>query len=349
MKTICFFNNKGGVGKTTLTCNIAAQFAAAGKRVLVIDGDPQCNATQLILGDAEVLSLYWPEGGTIQKPQTLLDVVSPLQDGDSSILTNVAPLPASSNRFGVALLPGHPKFSLTDDKLSQAWQETRSGDIGGFRKMNWGRTLCSAWDNDYDVAFIDIGPSLGPINRSFMLACDYFVTPLGADVFSLIGVRNIGDWLQDWISLYDSGVELCDKRTPGKLDSHGVERSLPVKHGYAGYTLQQYIAKSKAGVRRPTATFEKVIQHVPAEIAKSLSSYLVGGLTAESAKLGDVPNMYSLIPLAQLVNAPLNKLKASDGMVGSQFKQAEDYAHIYKTFAQRLAQNVGINFGLSEI
>jgi hypothetical protein len=135
------------------------------------------------------------------------------------------------------------------------------------------------------------------------------------------------------------------REPPGKLNSHGIERYLPVKKGYAGYTLQQYIAKSKAGVRRPTNTFEKVIQHVPAEIAKSLSSYLVDGLTADSAKLGDVPDMYSLIPLAQLANAPLNKLQAADGMVGSQFKQAEDYADIYKTFAERLAQNVGINFG----
>lgn len=348
MKTICFFNNKGGVGKTTLTCNIAAQFAAAGQRVIVIDGDPQCNATQLILGDTQVLELYWPEDEATPKPPTLLDVVSPLQDGDSSIRTDVDPLPQSSNRFGVSLLPGHPKFSLTDDKLSLAWQETRSGDIGGFRKMNWGRTLCSAWGDNYDVAFIDIGPSLGPINRSFMLACDNFVTPLGADVFSLIGVRNIGDWLQDWISLYDSGVELCDRRTPGKLDSHGIARHLPIKKGYAGYTLQQYIAKSKAGVRRPTATFEKVIGHVPGEITKSLSPYLVEGLTAESAKLGDVPNMYSLIPLAQLANAPLNKLQASDGMVGSQFKQAEDYSNIYKSFAKRLAQNIGIDFGAQE-
>jgi cellulose biosynthesis protein BcsQ len=342
MKTICFFNNKGGVGKTTLTCNIAAQFAAAGKRVLVIDGDPQCNATQLILGDTAVLKLYWPDSDETVSRQTLLDVVAPLQDGDSSISPNVEVMSKEENRFGVYLLPGHPKFSLTEDRLSLAWQELKSGEIGGFRKVNWCRSLVTSWSDRYDFTFIDIGPSLGPINRSFLIASDFFVTPLGADVFSLLGVRNIGDWMADWIQLYERGVTNCET---AKLQQHEIVTNLPVKNGYAGYTLQQYIAKSKKGVRRPTATFEKVIRHVPSEIERSLSPYLAPNLTTDAAKLGDVPNMYSLIPLAQLANAPLNKLEASDGMVGSQFKQAEDYAAIYKSFASRLAENIGSAFG----
>ena len=49
MRSVVFFNNKGGVGKTTLACNIAAQFAGRGLRLLLVDCDPQCNSTQLIL------------------------------------------------------------------------------------------------------------------------------------------------------------------------------------------------------------------------------------------------------------------------------------------------------------
>ena len=59
-KTICFFNNKGGVGKTTTSTNVAAGLASGlGKRVLYIDLDPQCNSTLLILGGDAVSERYW--------------------------------------------------------------------------------------------------------------------------------------------------------------------------------------------------------------------------------------------------------------------------------------------------
>nr|WP_082336821.1 ParA family protein [Rhizobium ecuadorense] len=59
MQSIAFFNNKGGVGKTTLLCNLAAYLALIKKKkVLVVDADPQCNATQLMLDETEVLKIY---------------------------------------------------------------------------------------------------------------------------------------------------------------------------------------------------------------------------------------------------------------------------------------------------
>jgi cellulose biosynthesis protein BcsQ len=57
MRSIAFFNNKGGVGKTTLLCNVAAFLAREkDKKVLIVDADPQCNATQLMLDDDDVLN-----------------------------------------------------------------------------------------------------------------------------------------------------------------------------------------------------------------------------------------------------------------------------------------------------
>jgi cellulose biosynthesis protein BcsQ len=345
LKTICFFNNKGGVGKTTLTCNIAAHFASAKKRVLVIDADPQCNATQLIVGDEKVLDFYWPEKVQHTGVQTILDVVTPIQEGDANIEPNIRLLSLKDNRFGVELLPGHPRFSIVDDKLSQAWHEALGGDIGGLRKTNWCHTLCESLSGAYDYAFIDIGPSLGSINRSVLLASDYFVTPLGADVFSIVGVRNISDWLRDWIKLYKIGVSLCDNRSPKSLDKFSVRRELLIERGYIGYTLQQYITKSKGGVRRPTEAFEKILSQVPNQIEASLGTFFAGDMTMEEAKLGDVPNMYSLIPLAQSVNAPILGLSSSDGLVGTQFKQSKDYAEIIHSLAKTLARNLGSPLG----
>jgi cellulose biosynthesis protein BcsQ len=106
MISISLFNNKGGVGKTTLTCNIAAHFALElRKRVLLVDCDPQCNTTQLVLDDETTQKLYRIRDGR-SKTGTILDVVRPLQVGDAAIDSNVSPILASTHRFGVDLLAG---------------------------------------------------------------------------------------------------------------------------------------------------------------------------------------------------------------------------------------------------
>ena len=157
MRTIAFFNNKGGVGKTTLACNVAAHFARKMRqRVLLVDCDPQCNSTQLILSEDACFDLYWNEAEP--KPKTIFDVLQPIQDGDATIDPTPVPLLGSSNRFAVDILPGHPRMSIIEDKLSQAWNETTAGEIGGIRKTNWCYSFCRTLEKRYDVVIFDVGP-----------------------------------------------------------------------------------------------------------------------------------------------------------------------------------------------
>jgi cellulose biosynthesis protein BcsQ len=343
MKTVCFFNNKGGVGKTTLTCNIAAHFALAlKKRVLVVDGDPQCNASQLVMGDETSTEYYWPEADNTSEFTSILDIIGPIREGDSEINRKIVPLLGSKNRFGVDLIPGHPRLSMVEDRLSDAWNNIIGGDIGGFRKSNWCAAMFKELDGRYDVAFIDLGPSLGSINRSILLGSEFFVTPLGSDVFSILGIRNIAEWLKQWTLTYEKGLEHCDDQTPGVIDKYKVQRIIGVKKGFVGYTLQQYITKSIGGERRPTVAFEKILSQVPKRIEEYLGSFFAENIDINKAKLGDVPNMFSLIPLAQTVNAPLLALESSDGLVGAQFKQKNDYAEILDRLSKSLATNLGV-------
>ena len=341
MKTISFFNNKGGVGKTTLTGNIAAYFALEKKkRVLIIDCDPQCNITQFILGDSKTIDLYWPAKGKKEatRSKTILDLVDPIISGDAEINSRVRPLRSSTNRFNVDLLPGHPKFSTFEDELSSAWAELPTGKAGGFRRTNWLYAYLESIRNDYDLVFVDVSPSLGALNRSVLLSSDHFITPLGADAFSVLGIRNISRWMQGWIEYYEVGLEQSERLNPSGLTNYEIRRNLTIKKGFLGYTLQQYIAKAKAGVKRPTKAYERIIQDIPEEIDTYLQTF--SSLSSQSSHLGDVPNLYSLIPLAQSVNAPIVALGSGDGLVGSQYSQARTYKDIIGNLAEEISKRV---------
>ncbi|WP_292085634.1 MULTISPECIES: ParA family protein [unclassified Brevundimonas] len=342
MKVVSFFNNKGGVGKTTLTGNIAAYLALEmKKRVLVIDCDPQCNITQFILGDTKTIDIYWPESPEKDDPRTktILDIVQPILDGDASINRHIKPLSARTNRFGVDLVPGHPRFSLFEEPLSTAWTELPSGKPGGFRVSNWLRSYLETHSQTYDVVFVDVSPSLGALNRSVLLSCDYFIAPLGADAFSLLGIRNISRWMEGWIDYYKVGLEQSERLNAGALDRFKVRRDIPIENGFIGYTLQQYIAKAKEGERRPTKAYERILSDVPKEVSKFLARFLRADVVKDP-HLGDVPNLYSLIPLAQSANAPIIALKSRDGLVGSQFIQSANYKQIIGSLADKIAARV---------
>ncbi|PJK28859.1 ParA family protein [Minwuia thermotolerans] len=341
MKSISFFNNKGGVGKTTLTENIAAYFALEKKqRVLIIDCDPQCNITQLVLGDIKTIDLYWPEKNNKEetKSKTILDVVDPILSGDADINSRIRPLRSSSNRFGVDLLPGHPRFSTFEDELSGSWAELPTGKAGGFRVTNWLRSYLRGLEEDYDIVFIDVSPSLGALNRSVLLCSDYFVVPLGADAFSVLGIRNISRWMSSWIDYYEVGLEQSDRLNPGGLEKYSIMTDISIKRGFIGFTLQQYIAKAKAGVRRPTKAYERILNDIPREIDTYLSSFVANNMA--TPHLGDVPNLYSLIPMAQSANAPIIALESKDGLVGSQFGQAARYRNIIGELAETIGERV---------
>lgn len=343
MKAVCFFNNKGGVGKTTLICNIASYFGLEfGLRVLIVDADPQCNSTQLILDPSLVENLYDSNSGD-SNLVTLNTVLEPILVGDSSI--DIKPISQFqyNKKFGITLLPGHPRLALLEDKLSSSWRDFKGGDAGGARITNWTTQFLRKIDTEFDYVFFDVGPSLGAINRSILIGADYVVVPMGCDIFSLIGVDNISSWLDDWKQGYADALVSTLRNHKELTTTFPVLDSVSSSSRVAGYTVQQYITKTIKGERRPTDAYDRIIQEIPQRLESKLGKYFAPGIDKANMHLGDVPHMFSLVPLAQNAHVPIHKLTSGDGLAGGQRSQLEQYRQFIQTMCDRLRSNLQLS------
>ncbi|RZT59411.1 AAA domain-containing protein [Microcella alkaliphila] len=353
MESIAFFNNKGGVGKTTLVCNLAHYLATEQqKRVVLVDLDPQCNSTQLVLTSEQCAALYWPDeafinaldGGdsavwdSMHGVSTIYDAVRPLEEGDATS-DPVQPLSATTNRFMIDLVPGHPRMSVFEDKLGQWFAEASAGDVAGLRKTLWLRQIIEELEPKYDVVLFDLGPSLGALNRSVLASAKNFVTPMGADIFSVVALRNIAEWIVQWARLYRQGVKLCETNNPGAVDRFGIPSEVAVDKGFIGYTVQQYSTVTIRGERRATVAYDQILSQVPSQVERHLSGMSKPGLELSHLKLGDIPNLRSLVPLAQSANAPLGALTSGDGLAGGQYSQQRSYVEFINVVGANLSTN----------
>ena len=327
MKSIAFFNNKGGVGKTTLLCNVAAYLALKlQKRVLVVDADPQCNATQLMLDEKEVLALY-----DSTKSFTIHSIIHPLSIG-KGYSEEIKPLLISD--YGVDLIPGDPRLALKEDLLSKDWQDAIAGDIRGLRTsflFSEFLTRCRS----YDFVLFDMGPSLGSINRAVLLACDFFVSPMSIDIFSIKAIENISTALVEWKRRLAHGISQVNKEHVSDIPVGGTFNLM-----FAGYVAQQYIQKTKGGEKRAVAAYDALMRRIPKSIKDNFIEKLQAAEANVAYDIGSIPNLYSLIPMSQMAHKPVFALKAKDGVRGAHFNKVLDAEKIFANVSARLLFNV---------
>ena len=331
MKSLAFFNNKGGVGKTTLACNMAAQIAKdLSLRVLVVDLDPQCNATQLLLDEDQWEGLYGNRREAARR--TVLKTLRHIRVGDSAIDEELHV--TRSERFELDVLAGHPAMSMVEDRLSGSWVDFLAGDPGGARRSMWAKRLVEV--ADYDLVVFDVGPSLGALNRTVLLGSEAFVTPMAADLFSLYALDNIGEWIRAWTRDYTRAYESLVEREEFEPADAGVTPQPTVARGWLGYTVQQYVTKAMRGSSRTVNAYERYRAQIP-ERAEMLREFAFPGV--KKFDLGLVPNMFSMVPLAQAAHAPIREMTNADGVRGAQVNQQARYVQRLEQLSARLIQN----------
>lgn len=185
---IAVLNQKGGVGKTTTTINVAAYLAKANKTVLVVDADPQGNATS---------------GLGIDKTQLAATLCDVLVSGAD--LTNVLKETSCENVF----------LAPTDARLASAEIEL-SAKIGRERVLK--DALLKA--PQYDYILIDCPPALGLLTINALTAADLVIIPVQAEYYALEGLSQLLQVMQQVRASYNPDLELLgvvmtmfDKRT----------------------------------------------------------------------------------------------------------------------------------------
>lgn len=330
MKSIAMFNNKGGVGKTTVLCNLAGYLCQKmNKKVLVIDADPQCNTTTYVLDADLFLQVYYEPGQF-----TLNDIVIPLKTRGAYIEPEKITI-LHSDGFGFDVIAGSPKLATSEDFLSGDWKDIKAGEIRGIRSNMIFFDLLRKC-NAYDYVFFDMGPSLGAINRAILLACDFFITPMSSDLFSILALENISSSISDWTQKFNDTVGGLSPEDQEGLE--GMDATCGIK--FLGYIYQQYITRTSDGNKRIVRAYEEILKQLPEKITQ----YLIEGINHDHSKeinyeIGSIPNFYSLIPMSQSSHKSVFTLTSADGVVGAHYQKVKEYENII----QRIALNMYTN------
>lgn len=332
MKSIAIFNNKGGVGKTTLLCNLASYILQEHhKKVLIIDADPQCNASIYLMKETEIEDIYSKDN-----PETIAKIIEPIRKGEGQIALDEIPIKRSVG-FKVDVILGDTTFATFEDTLSKDWSDVLSGELRGIRTTLMFYNLLKQLESKYDYVLFDVGPALGAINRSVLMACDYFIMPMSSDIFCVKAIDNIASTLIQWKRKLNRGLtDFNESANAGdKIDFES-------KISFLGYLNLQYTSKKKDGVAQPVKAYDKIISAMPNRIEIKLSE-LYNQEHKNSLKLGDIPTLNSLIPLSQMAHKPIFQLDGGDGVVGAHFKKVRDFRETMDVIAANVLKNISNN------
>lgn len=332
---LTFFNNKGGVGKTSLIYHLAWIYSVLGVRVIVADLDPQSNLTAAFLDEPTIEGLWERK----EPGSTIYECVKPL-----TVVGDILEPSLKKISANLYLIPGDINLSSYEDTLSSEWPNSM-GDNNLYRPMRilsafWQVMQMAAKKTDAEIILVDIGPNLGAINRSVLLATDYVVIPLGADLFSLQGLKNLGPTLKGWKNTWKKRLDNWGES--GEANEHS-KFSLPAgKMEAVGYLCQQHSVR----LDRPVQAYNKWVNRIPSVYREFiLNAAADNKISPEDDPycLGTIKHYRSLIPMAQEQRKPIFKLTSADGAIGSHAGAVQDAKKDFEKLAYKIADKIGLD------
>lgn len=342
---IAMFNNKGGVSKTTTTFNLSWMLAERGKKVIMVDADPQCNLTGMVLDLTQVdaLDKFYSD----HPNQNLRDALDPAFQSRPRPLAPVECVPVSG-RDGLYLIPGH--VGLAEDEVSLGVAQQLSESIQALKNLPGSfshlfKITAEKYDADYVI--LDLSPGLGSINQNLVSISDYFMVPASPDVFSVMAMDSLARVLPKWVRWAERAAELD---ALAKADYVFPEPKLK----FLGTVVQRYRLKNGA----PTIAFQEYFDSLDNAITSTLVPALrKSGLMLEESmyagvgedppyRLASIPDFNTLIANSQQSRKPVFKLTQADvGRGGSVWDATEvnirKFHDTFDSLASRLEQLTG--------
>lgn len=319
MKIISVFNNKGGVGKSTLSFHLGHALAELGKKTLLLDLDPQSNLTVQCM-DIAVLEQLWNEEEPfiedfveavessqhtfedfITTPRSIHCLLKPVEDGvyDSFSLGAITQI---SDNLG--LIPGRLSLHMFEDKLAKFWSDAFLGEPQALRLLTSIRALCiqAAEKFGYEVAIIDTSPSLGMLNRVIISTSTGFFVPCMPDMFSTFGLTNIGLALKTWKSQFTAMYGVLSDKKRSAFPAHFVKFL-----GYTIYNARRYAGQNELDLATaPYAYARRLPGVIQRKIPMECYSHLEEAVIAQP--IGSTSIMHShntLVLMAQKYRQPM--------------------------------------------
>ena len=322
-RKIAFFNHKGGVSKTTSVFNVSWSLAEMGKRVLMVDTDPQCNLTGFVLGND--FEEYYKQNSS----ETIKNALSPAFESKPRMITATQCVKAKhENLF---LLPGDITFSEYDVTLGLAQELSKSvpalhnvpGAINFLLEEQSSKL-------DIDYIIIDMSPSLSSVNQNLLMLSDAFIVPTAPDYFSLMAIKSLAITIPRWIVWKKQFLNLQKIQQPDYVYPSGIP-------SFLGFIVQKY--RKLYGV--PTSGFQNWI----VKIENSINQELIPALEGNGAKcfhsehaIASIPDFNTLMPKSQTYSKPVYALSDVEiALSGAALQQAKDNQRDFKTQFDRIA------------
>jgi chromosome partitioning protein len=209
-RTICLLNQKGGVGKTSSAYHLAGSLSRLGKRVLLVDNDPQASLTQGFIG---------PEGlHAIPVAASVAAVYDPEAEPIASTLIQATRFP------GIAIIPGSPTLTTYNMLPATQWSRSQEGL----------RAVLSDVTGEFDLIMIDCPPNLHLCSAAALVASDAIVIPLQAEDF---GAQGLGP-VRAAISAAQAGVNHTLRLAGYLLTMH--DKRLGIHLAYEGMLREMF-------------------------------------------------------------------------------------------------------------
>ncbi|MCP3751487.1 ParA family protein [Pseudomonas sp. SBB6] len=335
MKIISLFNHKGGVSKTTTTFNLGWMLAEQGYKTLIVDTDPQCNLTALVLGYTSIddTSDFYARNPNCD----LYSCILPVLNGEGR---HIQAVPVDTAHPKLSLLCGNLQLSEAETQISVAL--TTAAKLPAMRNIPGVLGECirsTAEKYGYDYVLIDMSPSVGALNQCLLMSSDYFIVPTAPDFFCAQAIKSLTRVIPKW------NREVAEFRDPG-FNYH-----LPVSPPkFIGIISQKYRPRNGA----PAKSFQRWIDIINNEVANALVPALMPvGMSIDEAdfnkhsvrgepfNLANISDFNSLIAQAQKHNVPVyaltdEQIEQGGNILDNMKLSRNDFAKTFEELASKV-------------